>query len=463
MSDPALQCRPAHAEKEALERPLPQPSRVRNDCDRLAQALLYAEQDVGAHAQVLRDAFFPSPHPAQVLTAARETLDWTAKRPPPRLAVLRERLASHASIRKWVKKRAFGLALTAGLPRMRVWPGTEAVPCLETASALAAWLRLDAGYLSWMADLSDRNREADTAALTHYHAQIHSKRDGGLRLVEAPKQLLRSVQRQILHGLLDQVEMHDAVHGFRRGRSIVSFAAPHAGQAVVLRLDLKDFFVSISGARVQAMFRTLGYPEHVADLLGGLCTTTAPDAVWVPCNDVSSSVMQALKTLYRRPHLPQGAPTSPAIANVCARRLDLRLAGLAQASGARYTRYADDLAFSGDDAFVRRASRFAVHVSAIVAEEGFAVCERKTRIMRQSGRQKLAGLVVNQQLTLPRTEWKQIEAILFNCVQRGPAEQNREGHPDFRAHLEGRVAFAAMVDVRRAERLRTLLRKIVWP
>ena len=81
--------------------------------------------------------------------------------------------------------------------------------------------------------------------------------------------------------------------------------------------------------------------------------------------------------LYRRPHLPQGAPTSPALANLCAFRLDRRLSGLAEAAGARYTRYADDLAFSGDVPFGRMAERFSVQVAAIVAEEGFSVAARK--------------------------------------------------------------------------------------
>ena len=110
--------------------------------------------------------------------------------------------------------------------------------------------------------------------------------------------------------------------------------------------------------------------------------------------------------MYARHHLPQGAPTSPAVANICAYRVDCRLAGLAESAGARYTRYADDLAFSGGEDFEHEfAERFHIHVAAILIEEGLAVNHRKTRIMRASVRQSLAGLVVNDQLSIRRVDF----------------------------------------------------------
>src|SRR5581483_5861291 len=138
----------------------------------------------------------------------------------------------------------------------------------------------------------------------------------------------------------------------------------------VLRIDLQDFFPSVAGVRTQAFFRTAGYPETVADLLGGICTNATPRAV------LRTLPVEA-RGVYSRPHLPQGAPTSPALANICAYRVDCRLAGLAQKAGAQYTRYADDLAFSGNENFARRAERFSIHIAAILLEEGFAVNHRK--------------------------------------------------------------------------------------
>jgi RNA-directed DNA polymerase len=246
--------------------------------------------------------------------------------------------------------------------------------------------------------------------------------------------------------ILDKIPAHPAVHGFRRGRSITTYVSPHVGKRVVLKMDLQDFFPGITGARIQTVFRTIGYPESVADLLGGICTNAVP----------------GYGDLYERPHLPQGAPTSPALANLCAYRVDCRLAGLARSAGAEYTRYADDLAFSGDADFERRVERFSTHVAAILTEEGFSVNHRKARIMRQGVRQRLAGLVANQRVNIIRTDFDRLKATLTNCVRLGPASQNREGHPLFREHLEGRVGFVESINAAKGRRLRRILERIEW-
>jgi RNA-directed DNA polymerase len=127
-----------------------------------------------------------------------------------------------------------------------------------------------------------------------------------------------------------------------------------------------------------------------------------------------------------------------------------------------YTRYADDLAFSGGDGFLRGSTRFAAHVGAVVLEQGLAVNFRKTRVMRQGVRQHLAGLVVNERVNVPRAEFDRLKAILTNCIRNGPEAENREGRPEFRAHLAGRVACVASVNAERGARLRMLLERIVW-
>jgi hypothetical protein len=152
---------------------------------------------------------------------------------------------------------------------------------------------------------------------------------------------------------------------------------------------------------VHAFFRTLGYPEQVADCLGGICTNTVPRDVWKnrPL-DFSAKQWREARDMYMRPHLPQGAPTSPALANLMAFRLDCRLTGLAKSANAVYTRYADDLAFSGGEEFMRVVERFSAHVAAVAIEKGFRVNHHKTRIKRRGTRQRLAGIVVNQKLNL---------------------------------------------------------------
>ena len=366
----------------------------------------------------------------------------------------------------------------AGLRRMQPAHAAQSwnVPVLESIGALADWLYLDPSELFWFADLKALTSKKVDSRLRHYHYRVLAKAAGSIRLIEAPKPRLKEVQRRILTKILQSIPLHPDVHGFVRGRSIETFAAPHVGQRVVLKMDLQDFFPTFSGARIQTFFRTAGYPEAVADLLGGLCSNQVPRGLWIdfgerfakefgsaPTSDTNHLRLNEARTLYARPHLPQGAPTSPALANICTYRLDCRLLGLAQSVGAQYTRYADDLAFSGDKTFEKCVERFLTQVAAIAIEEGFRVHHRKTRIMRQGVRQYLAGVVTNRHINAVRADFDRLKAILTNCVRQGPESQNREAHPHFRQHLLGRISFVEMLNPAKGERLRTIFPKIHWP
>ncbi len=339
-----------------------------------------------------------------------------------------------------------------------------AIPRIESAGALAEWLALTPGELDWFADLKGLGYKGKHGEkLQHYCYRVHAKGCGSPRLIEAPKPRLKKIQQQILSGILDHIPVHTAAHGFRKGRSIKTFIAPHVGQRVVLKMDLKDFFPSISGARIQAFFRTAGYPESVADALGGICTNAVPREAWRhPDLAFDARELAEARVRYRQPHLPQGAPTSPALANLCAYRVDCRLAGLAESAGAVYTRYADDLAFSGNEEFERRVQRFSTHVAVLLHEEGFSVHHRKTRIMRRGVRQHLAGLVANERMNVMRADFDLLKAILTNCVRSGPESQNREGRENFQAHLDGRVGFVEMINPAKGQRLRAIFERIRW-
>jgi retron-type reverse transcriptase len=339
------------------------------------------------------------------------------------------------------------------------------LPVIESVGALAAWLRLSVGELEWFADLKGLQSKRCDARLAHYHYRLLTKKSGKMRLIEAPKPRLKEIQRQILTGILDNIPAHPAAHGFVKGRSIKTFAAPHVVRRVVLRMDLQDFFPSLAARRIQAFFRTAGYPESVADLLGGLCANAVGFGAWFEMGkepDIDRAQLREVRFMYSRPHLPQGAPTSPALANLCAYRVDCRLTGLAQSAGAQYTRYADDLAFSGDEVFDRSVERFKTRAAAILLEEGFSVNHHKTRVMRQGVRQHLAGIVVNQRLNVARAEVDRLKAILTNCVRHGPESQNRAGHPDFESHLAGRVEFVESINPTKGMRLRGILEQIRW-
>ncbi|MET0386744.1 MAG: reverse transcriptase family protein, partial [Polyangiales bacterium] len=215
--------------------------------------------------------------------------------------------------------------------------GFDVLP-LATEGELAAHLGVGSHQLPWFADPHRINAARSSQRLRHYRYRWVKKPSGGMRLLETPKPRLKAIQRFLLSEILSHCPVDSAAHGFVPGRSVLSFAAAHVGQPVVLRLDLEDFFLSIRQARVTAIFRRLGYPWPVARNLSGLCCTPTPDAVITaarPALDFHSA------TRMRSAHLAQGAPTSPALSNLASLRLDRRLRGLARAAGANYSRYAD--------------------------------------------------------------------------------------------------------------------------
>lgn len=323
-----------------------------------------------------------------------------------------------------------------GVPMMR-WK----LPELASPADLAQWLGLTGAEAAWFADRKGLNNGKSG----HYTYRVFEKRGGTARLIEAPKTRMKELLRRLLVDVFAKIPVHAAAHGFVVGHSIKSFAAPHAGQPCVLKMDLADFFPSISRARVESLLITAGYDEPVAELLAGMCTNRAP-------RDIAPS------PIYMLPHLPQGAPASPAIANLCMFRADRRLRGLAESAGAVYTRYADDLAFSGGPNVVKLAP----YAAAIIEEEGFHVNHRKTRVMRRGTRQKLAGLIVNEKVNISRADFDALKALLTNCARQGPASQNRDGIADFRAHLNGRVAFVESIHPARGEKLRNIFGTIDW-
>jgi RNA-directed DNA polymerase len=429
-----------------------------------ALAAVFLDGDQQLESLVKRSATLLGKRWRWLRPLAKRFLTAFANQAPPRLSVAARFINNDSGFCRACETHEIELVFLPPTPATKPVTAARAwnLPILRTVGELAVWLRVSLRELEWFADARGLLSKENSIRLQHYHQRILSKRGGQVRLIEAPKERLKAIQRQLLIEILEPVPVHDAAHGFCAGRSIQSFAAPHVGQRVVLKLDLQDFFPSITAARVSALFRALGYPETVADLLTGLCTTITPLDVWESANDISRAERRRVETLYGRRHLPQGAPTSPALANLCTYRLDCRLAALASRAGGRYTRYADDLAFSGGVEFARRVKRLRIYAASLALEEGFAVHHRKTRIMPAAARQKLAGLIVNDKLNIRRNDYDQLKAILTNCARHGAATQNREQLADFRAHLLGRISFVQQINPQRGARLRDLFGKIEW-
>ncbi|HSW03033.1 reverse transcriptase family protein [Aquabacterium sp.] len=336
----------------------------------------------------------------------------------------------------------------------------EAVlPSLATHTDLADFLGLRTDRLDWLAGEAQHYRgpvDGRRSATQHYHPQLQPKRQGGLRLIEAPKAELKLAQRRLLDGLLHAVPVHEAATAYAPGRSVRAHAAAHTGQAVLVRFDLTDFFPSIRASRVHALWRTLGYPAGVARTLTTLCTTRTPPAVRARLREAGAIDWLGAKRLAAA-HLPQGAPTSPALANLCCFRLDLRLDGLAHAFDARYTRYADDIVFSGSALLRDRLVSLSSWVAGIAADEGFVLHPRKTRCLPQHRQQRITGVVVNRHTNLPREDFDRLKACLHRCLQHGPPDDAQ------RAELRGRIAWATQLNPARGAKLQAMFERIAWP
>jgi RNA-directed DNA polymerase len=294
--------------------------------------------------------------------------------------------------REWRRERPpfLGHGVSAGLR----YEGGDAdrmaalgLPPLATARDLAAAIGIDEGALAWL------TYHRGAATVDHYHRFTIPKRNGGTRVISSPKGRLRVAQSWVLHHILSRLALHDAAMAFRPARSIKDNAALHRGRAIVVRIDLTDFFPSIGFRRVKGLFESFGYNEGVSTILALLCTE-APRVAVTLANPADASGDERRYVAIGGRVLPQGACTSPAITNILCRTLDARLAGLARRFGYTYSRYADDLVFSHPDPSAPLGA-FLSFVQRVIAEEGFTINAEKTRVMRPHQRQAVTGLVVN--------------------------------------------------------------------
>ncbi|MCA8919733.1 MAG: RNA-directed DNA polymerase [Planctomycetes bacterium] len=285
----------------------------------------------------------------------------------------------------------------------------------------------------------------------HYVARDLPKKSGGTRMLLVPKPRLKAIQRKLNAKLIRRLPLNPAAHGFRRSHDVLSGASVHVARSVVISVDIEAFFPSLTFRRVSGFLRSIGYSRGIATALANLMTIR-------PCN--VAGIGRTADTRY--PQLPQGAPTSPGIANAICWRMDKRLSALARKFGGDYTRYADDLTFSGFDEMAKGAGRLLQLVRKIVKTEGLALNEKKTRIMRKGRQQRVTGVVVNQQTNVSRREFDKLKAILHNCIKHGPGGQNRESVPDFKEHLRGRIAHISHIGPERGRKLKAMFDQIRW-
>jgi len=243
------------------------------------------------------------------------------------------------------------------------------------------WLRLDSDLVGFVISQVRQGKL--------YKKHRLAREGKAPREIDEPEPVLKFFQRRILDRILEQIPVHDAAHGFIKKRSIFTNAAAHTGKRVVICMDLRDFFPSITFKRVTGMFINIGFSEANAGKLAALCCYGG--------------------------RLPQGAPTSPMITNIICRRMDARLHALLAKYEGSYTRYADDMTFSGGEG-IRSVLPL---VRRIIKEEGFEPAPEKFRIQRSGARQKVTGLVVNDRVSVPRKVRRLLRAMVHRYSTDG--------------------------------------------
>jgi RNA-directed DNA polymerase len=265
---------------------------------------------------------------------------------------------------------------------------------MELATAMGVELK-DLRFLAF-------NRKVST--VSHYQKFYMPKKSGGKRMISAPMPRLKKAQHWILENILNKVSLHDAVNGFALDRSIVTNAQPHVGKELVLNMDVKDFFPTIHFKRVKGLLQKLGYSQKIATIISLICTEAVTEEIEI---DGKNYFVQKGNRV-----LPQGAPSSPAITNILCFKLDKRLQGLATKLNCNYTRYADDITFSGNREV--NAQQLVWRIKKIMEDEGFTVHPDKIRIMRKGTQQEVTGVVVNKELSISRKKLRAFRALLHN-------------------------------------------------
>lgn len=263
--------------------------------------------------------------------------------------------------------------------------------------------KFDEEAVAWCAGLlgveAGRLNEILGEISAHYHQFWIRKRKGGYRIISAPDRELQSIQTTIYSRILSPVTMiHPAAVGFRCGHSVADNAAPHLGNRYVLKMDIHDFFPSIRISRVKKTFCRIGYPDNVSRVLTALCCLNR--------------------------HLPQGAPTSPSLSNIVGYDMDVKLSALAAEFGLTYTRYADDLTFSGN---VFPKELILPRIKQIIKEESFEPNHKKTRFMNEYGKKIITGVSVSSgvKLTIPKARKREIRKNVYFILTKGLAEHQR--------------------------------------
>ena len=272
----------------------------------------------------------------------------------------------------------------------------------------------------------------------YYNFNI-SKRSGGKRQISMPNEVLKEIQVLIKEKILDKIKISDKANGFVPQKSIITNAKEHLNKEKILNIDLKDFFNSIHKNRVYYIFKDLcGYNNDVSFCLTNLVT-------------------------YKN-SLPQGAPTSPVLSNIVSYMMDLRLEKLSEKLEIKYTRYADDITFSGDYNSIN--TKLLEYVTTIIKDCGFEINNRKTRFAGKGRRQEVTGIIINNNtINVPNKYIKEIRQELYYINKFGiKSHKEKVGFENkyYKEHVLGKILYVKSINKKKGLELLKSYNSINW-
>ncbi|WP_067028991.1 reverse transcriptase family protein [Allomuricauda sp. CP2A] len=289
------------------------------------------------------------------------------------------------------------------------------------------------------------------------------KKRGGFRVIQTPENTLKFLHRWILKNILNRVESHEKCFGFDKESSIVKNASAHLGQPAILKIDLQRFYDSINEKRIYGVILSFGYHPNLAVYMAKLLTVR-PDSYFLSTFKKKESSLKDKLEMLNEGVLSQGAPTSPKLANLVCRRLDERLNKLALKNQLNYSRYADDITFSGNLVQLEKIKKT---VYFIVRDENFYVNYSKTRFIKSGGNFFVTGLSIKDGVVkVPGKKKKEIEHHLYHCLKNGVINHLKSAgvsQRNFKDWLLGNIAFVHAVEKDVAKDYFEQFNKINWP
>ncbi len=259
------------------------------------------------------------------------------------------------------------------------------------------------------------------AKYTAYYYRVFTikKSNGKMRSLAEPLPSLKEIQTWILENILQEVKVSRYAKAYIKNKTLLENVKYHKNRELVLTLDIKDFFGSINVYQVEQIFLNLGYSSNISNLLSKICTNNEA--------------------------LPQGAPTSPYLSNIYLKNFDEIVAKFCIDNDIRYTRYADDMTFSGQ----MDSDQLTEFVKKELQELKLVLNASKTKLMAKEQRQIVTGVVVNKVIQIPKSDRNFIRNEVYYLLKFGLVEhleRTNNKRANYLAHLLGKINFALHIN-----------------